>query len=123
MLENVVSSMAGVATPMALLTLGAFFDLKSVARRKKDIAICVVGRLVVAPAIGVTAGMLLGFRDVALVTLIAIFASPSAVSSFPMAQEMDSDAELAGDAVVFSSMFSCITMFIWIFIAKSLGLF
>lgn len=122
-LENAVSSMAGVATPMALLTLGAFFDFKSIAKRKKDIAICVIGRLIAVPAVGVIAGILLGFRDVALVTLIAIFASPSAVSSFPMAQEMDSDAELAGDAVVFSSMFACFTMFIWIFAAKSLGLF
>lgn len=122
-LEGVVSSMAGVATPMALLTLGAFFDFQSIANRKQDIAICVIGRLVVVPAIGLTTGILLGFRDIELVTLIAIFASPSAVSSFPMAQQMDSDAELAGDAVVFSSMFSCFTMFAWIFAAKSLGLF
>ena len=122
-LEGMVSSMAGVATPMALLTLGAFFDFQSIANRKKDIAICVIGRLAVVPAIGLTVGILLGFRDVELVTLIAIFASPSAVSSFPMAQQMDSDAELAGDAVVFSSMFSCFTMFLWIFAAKSLGLF
>lgn len=122
-LETTVSSMAGVATPMALLTLGAFFDFKSLAKRRKDIAICVIGRLIAVPAIGVTAGILLGFRDVALITLIAIFASPSAVSSFPMAQEMDSDAELAGDAVVFSSMFACFTMFLWIFVTKSLGLF
>ena len=83
----------------------------------------VIGRLAVVPAIGLTVGILLGFRNVELVTLIAIFASPSAVSSFPMAQQMDSDAELAGDAVVFSSMFSCFTMFLRIFAAKSLGLF
>ena len=73
--------------------------------------------------LGLANCILLGFRDVELVTLIAIFASPSAVSSFPMAQQMDSDAELAGDAVVFSSMFSCFTIFLWIFAAKSLGLF
>lgn len=122
-IESTISSMSGVATPMALLTLGAFFDLKSVGKRKKDIAICVAGRLAVIPAVALTAAILLGFRDIEFVTLIAIFTSPSAVSSFPMAQEMDSDAELAGDAVVFSSMFACFTMFIWIFASKSLGLF
>ena len=79
-LEGMVSSMAGVATPMSLLTLGAFFDFQSIANRKKDIAICVIGRLAVVPAIGLTVGILLGFRDIELVTLIAIFASPSAVS-------------------------------------------
>lgn len=122
-IESTIASMSGVATPMALLTLGAFFDLKSVGKRKKDIAICVVGRLAVIPALALTAAVILGFRDIEFVTLIAIFTSPSAVSSFPMAQEMESDAELAGDAVVFSSMFACFTMFIWIFVSKSLGMF
>lgn len=123
MLESVVSSMSSAATPLALLTLGAFFDLKSVSKRMKDITICVAGRLIVVPFIALTAGILLGFRDIELVTLIAIFTAPSAVSSFPMAQEMGSDAELAGDTVIFSSAFACLTMFLWIFAIKSLGMF
>ena len=122
-LENVASSMAGVATPLALLTLGAFFDINSALKREKEILICVTGRLLIVPAIGLAAGILMGFRGVALVTLIAIFASPTAVSSFPMAQEMDSDCELAGDAVVFSSGAACFTMFLWIFALKSMGMF
>ena len=122
-LENIVSSMSTAATPLALLTLGAFFDMKKISNRRKDIAICVVGRLLVAPALGLPIAALLGFRDAEFVTLIGIFAAPSAVSSFPMAQEMDSDAELAGDAVVFSSMFACFTMFLWIFAARCLALF
>ncbi len=122
-LENIVSSMSTAATPLALLTLGAFLDFSKISDRRKDIAICVIGRLLVAPALGLPLGAMLGFRGAEFVTLIAIFAAPSAVSSFPMAQQMDSDAELAGDAVVFSSMFSCFTMFLWIFVTKSLGLF
>ena len=122
-LENVAASMAGVATPLALLTLGAFFDLHSAMKRRKDIFICVFGRLIAVPALGLTAGVLMGFRGVALVTLIAIFASPTAVSAFPMAQEMDSDYELTGDAVVFSSGAACFTMFLWIFVLKSMGMF
>ena len=39
------------------------------------------------------------------------------------AQQMDSDGELAGACVIFSSMFSCLTMFGWIFALKSLGMF
>ena len=82
-----------------------------------------IGRLIAVPAIALTCGVLAGFRDVALVTLVAIFAAPTAVSSFTMAQQMDSDGELAGACVIFSSMFSCLTMFGWIFALKSFGLF
>jgi len=49
-------------------------------------------------------------------------ATPCAVASFAMAQQMDSDGELAGNCVIFSSALSCITMFLWVFITKNLGL-
>lgn len=121
--ENTVGMLADAATPMALLILGASFDIKSVEKVKRNLIICTTGRLIVVPLIALTCGVLAGFRDVALVTLVAIFAAPTAVSSFTMAQQMDSDGELAGACVIFSSMFSCLTMFCWIFILKSLGLF
>ena len=121
--ENTIGMLAGAATPMALLILGASFDIKSVERVRRNLIICMTGRLIIVPAIALTCGVLAGFRDIALVTLVAIFASPTAVSSFTMAQQMDSDGELAGACVIFSSMFSCLTMFGWIFILKSFGLF
>lgn len=121
--ENTVEMLASAATPMALLIQGASFDIKSVEHVKRNLIICMAGRLVVVPLIALTCGVLAGFRDVALITLVAIFAAPTAVSSFTMAQQMDSDGELAGACVIFSSMFSCLTMFCWIFILKSLGLF
>ena len=65
----------------------------------------------------------LGFRGVDFVTLIAIFATPCAVASFAMAQQMGSDAELAGNCVIFTSGLSCFTIFCWLLATKSLGLF
>ncbi len=121
--ENTVDLIAGAATPMALLLLGASFNINSVEKYKKKIIVCVIGRLVVIPAIALSVGVMMGFRDMALVTLICIFAAPTAVSSFTMAQQMDSDAQLAGNCVIFSSMFSCLTMFCWIFALKSMGMF
>ena len=65
----------------------------------------------------------LGFRGIDLVTLVAIFATPCEVASFAMAQQMDSDADLAGNCVVYTSALSCFTIFGWIFLLKTLGLF
>lgn len=122
-LETVVGDMAAVATPMALVILGASFNFKSLRRCRRNLIVCVIGRLVVVPAAGLSAAALLGFRGIAFVTLIAIFASPTAISSFTMAESMDSDGELAGNCVVFSSAFACFTMFLWIFLFKSMGMF
>ena len=47
-----------------------------------------------------------------------IFAAPTAISSFTMAKQMDSDSDLAGQIVVFTSAFCVITVFMWIFILK-----
>ena len=51
------------------------------------------------------------------------FASPTAVNSCTMAQQRGGDAELAGDIVVITSAMSILTMFLWIFLFKSLGVF
>ena len=45
------------------------------------------------------AALLLGFRGLRLLTIILIFAAPTAMSSYPLASALGSDAELAGEAV------------------------
>lgn len=122
-LETVIDDMSAVATPMALVILGASFNFKSIRRCRRNLIVAVTSRLIIVPAMGLSAAALLGFRGIAFVTLIAIFASPTAVSSFTMAETMDSDSELAGNCVVFSSAFACFTMFFWIFLFKNLGMF
>lgn len=122
-IEAPVNMLAEAATPVTLLLLGASFNFESISREKRNLIICIIGRLIIFPSVGLIGGMLMGFRGVALLTLVAIFASPSAITSYTMAQQMDSDYELAGNCVIFSSVISCLTMFIWIFILKSLGMF
>lgn len=123
LVEDVVFSLKDVATPLALVTLGMSLDLKKVGEEKRNLIICVLGRLVIVPVIALTGGALIGLRGVPFVTLIAVFASPTAVSSFTMAEQMDSDGTLAANAVVFSSALASFTMFCWIFLFKSLGVF
>ncbi len=111
-----------IASPLALFLLGVSFEFSRVGKNKKQLAIGVLGKLVITPLLGVTGSVLLGFRGVALASLLVAFASPTAVSSYPMALQMEADGELAGQQVVFSSAFSIISVFLWIFILKSFGL-
>ena len=120
-LESVISGMAACVTPVALVLLGASFDFSRIAAMKSEIAICVIGRLLVWPAIGLPAAYLLGFRGPAFVSLLVVIAASTSVSSFTMAEAMDSDGELAGSAVMFSTLFSCVTLFLWLYLFRCLG--
>lgn len=126
-LPTAVESAAGmigkVGSPLMLFLLGAFFEIKGVGTHKKQLAVVCVGRLVIVPAIFLTLAVLCGVRGVELAAMIAIFGSPTAISSFTMTQQMGGDAALAGDIVIFTSALSCITMFAWALALKSLGMF
>ena len=121
--EDIISDMGSIATPLALIILGASFEFSSVGRMKRELIICVLARLVIVPGIFVSAAAMLGFEDIELISLLAMFAAPAAISSYTMAEEMGSDSELAGNVVIFSFMSASFTMFLWLFIFKTLGLF
>ena len=122
-LEQTIQSVSAIASPLQLFLLGAFFQFSGLKTYRRELVTVAIAKLIVSPGLFLGLGALLGFRGVAFVSLIGIFASPTAVNSFTMAQQMGGDAELAGDIVVTTSAASILTMFLWIFLFKSLGMF
>lgn len=121
LIETPLRSLSSVATPLALFTLGASLDFGKARANSRLLVIGVAGRLVVVPLIFLSLAVALGIRDVSLAALIAVYASPTSVSSFPMAQQMGGNGDLAGGQVVFTTVFSILTVFLWVFALKSLG--
>lgn len=122
-LEQTIQNISAIASPLQLFLLGAFFQFSGLKTYRRELVTVSAAKLIVSPGLFLGLGALLGFRDVAFVSLIGVFASPTAVNSFTMAQQMGGDAELAGDIVVTTSAVSILTMFLWIFLFKSLGVF
>lgn len=122
-LEQTIQNISAIASPLQLFLLGAFFQFSGLKTYRRELVTVSAAKLIVAPGLFLGLGALLGFRGVAFVSLIGVFASPTAVNSFTMAQQMGGDAELAGDIVVTTSAVSIPTMFLWIFLFKSLGVF
>lgn len=127
-LYTVISYLARAATPVALLVLGGQFDLKRISGYKKQLIIGVAGRNLVSPLIGVGAAVVLtlsgytNFGPDVFAALIALFGTPVAVASAIMAEAMNNDGQLAGQLVVWTTLFSLLTLFIVIFIVRALGL-
>ena len=122
-LEQTIQNVSAIASPLQLFLLGAFFQFSGIRRYVRELTAVVAAKRIVLPALFLGLGALLGFRDAAFVSLLGVFASPTAVNSFTMAQQMGGDAELAGDIVVVTSAVSMLTMFLWVFLFKSLGMF
>lgn len=117
-----------MATPLALLVLGGQFEFSSVKGYRKMIVSATVLRTIVAPGIGIgvaaflTKSGIVMFEPALFATFIALFGTPVAVSSAIMAEAMDNDGQLAAQLVVWTSVVSMFTLFVFVFLCRMLGL-
>ena len=121
-----MSYLSSIATPLALLVLGAQFEFSAIPNLRREIIAGTLLRSVIVPLLGIGVAYF-AFRDsfggAQFAALVAVFCTPVAVSSVPMAQEMGADAELAGQLVVFTTISSAFTVFIASFVLKLVGIF
>lgn len=122
-LEKTIYDISKIATPLALMLLGGEFRIGKLYKNIKHVLVVCFGKLVLIPVVVFSIAILLGFRGVELGALLAMVASPVAVSSFIMAQYYNSNDELAGQIVFVSTTLSAFTIFGFIFTFKSIGLF
>ncbi len=118
---GILDDVGQMATPLALLVLGATFQLNGFVRYKSKVIVAAMTKLVIIPGIFITAAILLGFRDTALLTIMTLFGAPTAVSSYPTAEALGGNGELAGLMVVFTSICSMVSIFLWILMFESFG--
>jgi len=120
-----IKLLAVTASPLALISIGGQFEINVVKSIAKQITIGVVGRIIIVPGVFLTLAYLLearipGMED-SYAALIALFATPVAVSSVIMAQQLDGDEILAGQMVIWSTLFSMLTLFLIIAFFRSIG--
>lgn len=117
-----LSNIGSIAIPLSLLAIGVQLDFKNVLENSRLVTAGVLSRLVIVPLIFMTGAVLLGFTGNTLACLFAQYAAPATVSCYTFAEQMNSDARLAGNIVVFSTVFSIPTIFIGLLIFTNMGL-
>ena len=121
MLDTTLVNIKSIATPLAFLILGGDLKFGSMLRNIRVSVFAVLGKVVLIPAIMIPLSALLGFDQLEMAILLAVFATPNAVSSYAMARNYEADHELAGEIITLSTLFSIFTIFVFITIAKSLA--
>lgn len=120
-IEMTVEDLAKLATPIAFMILGGDLDFSKVKGNLKLSSVVILIKLVILPMIMIPIIVMMGYRDSELLSAILAYQTPIAVSSYIMAQEAGADGQLAGQLVVFSSVFSIFTLFVTIFILRQIG--
>lgn len=119
--EKAVQDIAGVATPLALVVLGASFRYSEVAKSMKQLILVTAMKIVVVPFVVLGAAILIGFRGIDLGSLLAVFASPTAIGAYAMVVQMDSDVDLTAGIILATTLGSCLTLFLFIFTLSYCG--
>ncbi len=121
--EMTVSSLSDATSPIAMILLGAALNIDGFKSDRTRILICTLGKLVVFPAFGIAGAVLLGITGVQLIAVTLMVAAPVALASYAMASSMGGNGELAGELVVITTICSCFTIPVFLFILKTNGLF
>ena len=121
MLDTTLSNIKSVATPFAFVILGGDLKFGSMLRNVRFSLISVIGKIVLIPAVMLFVSSLLGFNELEMAILLAVFATPNAVSSYAMARNYEADYELAGEIITLGTLLSILTIFVFITVSKSVG--
>lgn len=116
-----ISYLGNVASPLALIVLGASFELSDVSRKKWAILVANVNKLILFAMMFLPIAIYLGFRDEKIVSILIMLGSATTSSSFIMARNMGHDGAISSGSVMTTTFLSSFTLTLWLFILKTLG--
>ncbi len=117
-----ISVLSSMNSPLSLILLGAGLNLRSIKKDLGDLMFVSVMKLIAVPAGMAALCLALGYSGIPFISLFSIFCVPVAVSSYPMAEQMGGDSPFAAEAVAVTSLFSLITVFLWVAVLQAGGL-
>lgn len=121
-LSKTANNVSVLATPLALLGLGAGFEGRKALRQIPPAAAASFIKLAALPAVFLPAAIHMGFTQEKLVAILVMLGSPTTVSCYIMAKNMGHDGTLTSGVVVATTFFGSITLTAWLFLLKSMGL-
>ncbi len=117
-----LSSVGSLATPLALLIVGANFEGRKALAKLRPTAWATAIKLLILPAVLLPIAIALGFRDSALVAVLIMAGSSTTVACYIMAKNMGNDEVLTSSIVVSTTLLSSVTLTLWIFVLQLFGL-
>lgn len=113
--------LAAVASPLALIVLGASFEFKDASEKLWQTILVSFSKLILWCAIFLPVAIHMGFRDEKLVAILIMLGSGTTSSSFIMAKNMGHKGVISSSAVMVTTLLSSFTLAMWLFVLRSFG--
>ncbi len=113
---NGVDTFVALTLPLALIAIGASLNFKAVTNNLGQLNQVGMLKLVLAPFVAVSGGLLLGYRGMDLGVLFLLLASPTATASFIMAKAYGANHVLAANIVVYTTLLSLLSVSVGVFV-------
>lgn len=120
--DKTVNSVAALATPLALISLGAGFEGKKAIKKLAPTIGASVIKLVLQPLLFVPCAVWLGFTGEKLIAILIMLAAPTTPSCYIMAKNMKNDGVLTASVVVMTTILAAFTLTGWIYALRVLQL-
>ena len=121
LVDRTVDNVAKMATPLALITLGAGFEGRAALAKMKPTLAASFVKLIGQAAIFIPIAIALGFTGEKLIGIMVMLAAPATPSCYIMAKNMNNDGVLTASIVVMTTLLAAFTLTGWIFVLRSLG--
>lgn len=121
MIDAAIDNVAKMATPLALVALGAGFEGKKALAKMKPTLWAAFIKLVAQPLLLLPVAAWMGFTGEKMIGILIMLASPTTPSCYIMAKSMRNDGVLTASIVVTTTLLGAFTLTAWIFILRSLG--
>lgn len=119
---NTVQYFSTLATPLALLTIGATFSLEKLSANIAPSLLASAVKLVLLPVLMLLAAIPFSFSAHKFFLIYILYGVPSATVSYIMTTAMGGDRELAASIVMMTTLLSVVTMTIFVFVFKNMGI-
>lgn len=122
MVDKTLGQFAAIATPLALIAIGAAFEGKQALAKIKPTIWGSLIKLVFQPLVFLPLAVLMGFRGQHLVTLLIMLGAPSTASCYIMAKNMGNDSVLSASIIVVTTLGAAVTITAGLYVLKVLAL-
>lgn len=121
LVDNTIDNVAKMATPLALITLGAGFEGREALAKMKPTLWAAFIKLIGQAAIFIPIAIAIGFTGEKLIAIMVMLAAPATPSCYIMAKNMKNDGVLTASIIVTTTLLAAFTLTGWIFILRSMG--